>query len=342
MRQVSRLVWALALVFAVAAPFWMSGYRLYQFDQVLIYAIALLGLNLLTGYNGQLSLGHGAFFALGGYGTAILIVKFGLPFWAAIPIASAVCFVAGFLFGFPALRFGGLYLALATFALAVATPQLLAYKGIDFLTGGSQGLQTPKPAPPFGLNVDQSVFFICLGVAVVLFWLIHNLLGGRIGRALVAIRDHPIAAETMGVDAALYKTICFGVSALYAGVAGGLDAVVVGFVSPESFGLPLSLAFLVGIVIGGLASIEGAVFGALFIEFVPNYADQLTVYFGENAKALPGAVYGVLMILAMALAPMGIAGLLRSLVRTRRRASTPAPIAAANAREPEPIGRSTP
>jgi len=312
-----RLAWGLALIFAVSSPFWMSGYHLYQFSQVLIYAIALLGLNLLTGYNGQLSLGHGAFFAIGGYGAAILIVRFGLPFWLAIPIASAVCFVTGFLFGFPALRFGGLYLALATFALAVAMPQLLAFNGLDFLTGGSQGLQVPKPGALFGLpmTVDQSVFWLCLAAAVVLFVIAGNLIRGRFGRALVAIRDHPIAAESMGVNAALYKTICFGVSAFYAGIAGGLDAIAVGYIAPESFGLALSLAFLVGIVVGGLASIGGVLFGALFIEFVPNYADQLTVYFGENAKALPGAVYGLLMILIMAAAPLGIAGLLRSLAR---------------------------
>jgi branched-chain amino acid transport system permease protein len=315
--MLDRLAWGAALAFAILAPFWMSGYHLYQFSQVLIYAIALLGLNLLTGFNGQLSLGHGAFFAIGGYGAAILIVKLGLPYWLAIPLASAACFVAGFLFGFPALRFGGLYLALATFALAVATPQMLAYKHLDFLTGGSQGLQVPKPGALFGLpmTVDQSVFWLCLIAAVALFWIAANLLSGRVGRAIVAIRDHPIAAETMGVDAALYKTTCFGISALYAGLAGGLDAIAVGFVSPESFGLALSLAFLVGIIIGGLASLSGVLFGALFIEFVPNYADQLTVYFGENAKALPGAVYGVMMILMMAAAPMGIAGLIRSMAR---------------------------
>jgi len=318
----ARLVWIALFALAAVAPFWLSGYHLYQFAQVMIYAIALLGLNLLTGFNGQLSLGHGAFFAIGGYGAAILIVKFGLPYYFAIPLASVICFIAGFLFGFPALRLGGLYLALATFALAVAAPQVLAFKGFDAYTGGSQGVQVPKPDALFGLhmNVDQSVYWLCLIVAALLFWLAANLVHSRIGRALIAIRDQPIAAETMGVDAALFKTITFGISALYAGIAGGLDAVAVGFVSPESFGLPLSLAFLVGIVIGGLASLPGAVFGALFIEFVPNYADQLTVYFGENAKALPGAVYGVMLILAMALAPSGIAGLMRSLIRMLRRA----------------------
>jgi branched-chain amino acid transport system permease protein len=318
----TRLGWLIVSLVALALPVYASGYHLYQFSQVLIYAIVLLGLNLLTGFNGQISLGHGAFFAIGGYGAAILITKFGLPFWAAVPIASAVCFVAGFLFGFPALRLGGLYLALATFALAVAAPQILSYKGFDAYTGGSQGLQLAKPHPPFGLpiNTDQWLYLICLACAAVLFWTAANLVSGRVGRALVAIRDHPIAAEAMGVDAALYKTTCFGISALYAGVAGGLSAITVGFVSPDSFGLPLSLAFLVGIVVGGLASIGGVIFGALFIEFVPNYADQLSVYFGESAKALPGAIYGLLLILLMAVAPSGVAGAIRGLVSAFDRA----------------------
>ncbi len=302
---------------ALAFPFVASGYHIYQGEQVLIFAIALLGLNLLTGFNGQISLGHGAFFAIGAYGAAILMTNFGMPYWAAIPVASVVCFIAGFLFGFPALRFGGLYLALATFALAVATPQILSYTGFDAFTGGSQGLTLAKPAAPFGirLSADQWLYLVCLVFGGALYWAARNLVHGRIGRALVAIRDHPIAAETMGVNAALYKTTCFGVSALYAGVAGGLSAIVVGFVSPESFGLPLSLAFLVGIVVGGLGSLGGALFGALFIEFVPNIADQLTVSFGESAKALPGVIYGVLLILVMAALPTGAAGAARAAVR---------------------------
>ena len=319
------LVALVVALIAFAFPFFASGYHIYQGSQVLILAIALLGLNLLTGFNGQISLGHGAFFAIGGYGAAILITKFGLPFWAAIPLASVVCFVAGFLFGFPALRFGGLYLALATFALAVATPQILSYTGFDAFTGGSQGLSLPKPLAPLGLrlNPDQWLYLVCLVCAAALYWAARNLAQGRIGRALIAIRDQPIAAETMGVNAALYKTTCFGVSALYAGVAGGLSAIAVGFVSPESFGLPLSLAFLVGIVVGGLASLNGVLFGALFIEFVPNLSDQLTVSFGESAKALPGAIYGALLILVMAAMPTGVAGAARAAARTVARAMAP-------------------
>jgi branched-chain amino acid transport system permease protein len=309
------------LVLALAFPFQATGYHLYQGAQVLILAIALLGLNLLTGFNGQISLGHGAFFAIGGYGAAILTAKLGLPYFLAIPLASLVCFGAGFLFGFPALRFGGLYLALATFALAVATPQILAYKGFDAWTGGSSGVSLMKPHAPFALPLtsDQWLYFVCLLSVALLYWAARNLVVSRIGRALIALRDQPIAAEMMGVNAALYKTTCFGISAFYAGVAGGLSAIAVSFVSPESFGLSLSLSFLVGIVVGGLASLGGVLFGAVFIEFVPNLADQLSVSFGESAKALPGAIYGVLLILAMAVMPAGVAGALRSATKIAMR-----------------------
>jgi branched-chain amino acid transport system permease protein len=307
------LAFGLLCIVAVGLPFVASGYHLFQFSQVLIYAIALLGLTLLTGFNGQISLGHGAFFAIGGYATAILMTKFGAPYGATIPVAGLICFVAGFLFGLPALRLGGLYLALATFALAVATPQLLNFKGFDAWTGGSQGLQLGKPHAPFALPLtpDQWLYFLCLICAALLFWAAVNLVSGRIGRAIVAIRDHPIAAETMGINISFYKAMCFGVSALYAGVAGALASIVVGFVSPDSFGLFLSLSFLVGIVVGGLASIWGVIFGALFIEFVPNYADQLSDMFGESAKALPGAIYGLLLIALMYVLPAGAAGAIR-------------------------------
>jgi branched-chain amino acid transport system permease protein len=307
-----RLAFGLFCLITLGLPFVASGYHLFQFSQVLIYAIALIGLNLLTGYNGQISLGHGAFYAVGAYSTAILMTKFAVPYWATLPAAGLVCFVAGFLFGLPALRLGGLYLALATFALAVATPQLLDYKAFDSWTGGVKGLQLGKPRAPFGLPLtsDQWLYFCCLGCAALLFWAATNLVRGRIGRAIVAIRDHPIAAETMGVNASFYRAMCFGVSALYAGVAGALAAIVVGFVSPDSFSLFLSLSFLVGIVVGGLASIPGVLFGALFIEFVPNYADQLSDLFGESAKALPGAIYGILLIGLMYVMPAGVAGAL--------------------------------
>ncbi|HZS85319.1 MAG TPA: branched-chain amino acid ABC transporter permease [Stellaceae bacterium] len=298
---------ALLLLAAVLLPFLVSSYHAFQLTLALAYAIALLGLNMLTGYNGQISLGHGAFYAIGAYIAAILMTQFDWPYWATIPVAGLVCLVAGFLFGLPALRLEGLYLALATFALAVATPQLLKYKHLEDWTGGVQGIVITKPDPPFGLPIsqDQWLYLFTLAVAVLMFVLAHNLLRGRIGRAIVAIRDHPIAAETMGIDNAIYKSLTFGVSALYTGVAGALGAIAVQFVAPDSFNVFLSISFLVGVVVGGLASISGAVYGALFIQFVPNIADDIS-------KAAPWAIYGVFLIACMYLMPRGVAGFVQS------------------------------
>src|SRR5688572_24710980 len=259
---------AVLLVIACAVPFLVGNYRVFQLTLALAYSIALLGLNMLTGYNGQISLGHGAFYALGAYTTAIMMDRWSVPFGLTLPVAGVVCLVSGFLFGIPALRLEGLYLALATFALALAVPQILKY--FDHWTGGSQGIVLSKPDAPFGLplTADQWLYFVTLGVLVVLFVLATNLLAGRTGRAIVAIRDNPIAAQAMGVNSALYKSLTFGVSAAYTGVAGALSALAIAFVAPDAFNVFLSITFLVGIVVGGLASISGAIFGALFIQFV--------------------------------------------------------------------------
>jgi len=231
-----------------------------------------------------------------------------------VPVAGAACFVSGFLFGLPALRLRGHYLALATFALAVAMPQLLKYKHIEQWTGGVQGIVILKPEPPFGWKItpDQWLYLFTLAVTVLMFILGWNLLRGRIGRALIAIRDHPIAAEAMGVNSALYKSLTFGVSALFTGVAGALGAIVVQFVAPDSFTAGLSINFLVGIVVGGIASISGAFYGALFIQFIPNFADQIS-------KAAPWAIYGAFLLLFVYLMPTGVAGFVRWLYERLRR-----------------------
>ena len=296
----------LLLCGAIALPFLVSNYRVFQFNMVLVYAIVLLGLNILTGFNGQISLGHGAFYAIGAYVAAILMDHFAWPYWTTLPVAGLVCFGFGFLFGLPALRLRGHYLALATFALAVAMPQILKYKHIEQWTGGVQGIVIMKPAPPFGLKVtpDQWLYLFTLAVLVVMFAIGWNLLRGRVGRALVALRDHPVAAEAMGIHGALYKTSAFGMSALFTGVAGALGAIVVQFVAPDSFAAGLSINFLIGIVIGGVASISGAIYGALFIQFVPNFADQIS-------KAAPWAIYGVFLLAFVYLMPTGVAGFLR-------------------------------
>ena len=301
---------ALLLLAACALPFFLSNYSTFQMTMVLVYAIALLGLNILTGYNGQISLGHGAFYAIGAYATAVLMDKFGWPYWATLPVAAAVCLLAGFLFGLPALRLEGPYLALATFALAVALPQLLKYKHLEQWTGGVQGIVITKPESPiatlFGLqmNGDRWLYFVTLFVTVVMFVIGWNLLRGRIGRALIAIRDQPVAAASMGIDTAMYKSLAFGVSAMFTGVAGALGAIAVAFVAPDSFTVFLSLSLMVGMVIGGLASIWGAFFGALVVQFVPNVADHIS-------KAAPGAIYGAMLILFMYVMPTGIVGAIR-------------------------------
>jgi len=313
------IVLAIVLLAACALPFFVSNYRTFQFTMVLVYATALLGLNILTGYNGQISLGHGAFYAIGAYTAAILMDKAGVPYWATIPVAGAVCLVAGFLFGLPALKLEGLYLALATFALGVSLPHLLKYHHLEKVTGGVQGIVIAKPDPPFGLplNPDQWLYYFTLAVTVAMFFLAWNLLRGRIGRALVAIRDQHVAAEAMGVNNAMVKSLAFGVSAMYTGVAGALGAIAIQFVAPDSFNIFVSIVFLVGIVVGGLASISGAIYGALFIQFVPNIADEIS-------KAAPWAIFGVFLIAFVYLMPAGIAGAVRmGMARLARKRQNP-------------------
>lgn len=302
------------IVLAAALPLFVSGFRLFQFTQVLIYAIALLGLNLLTGYNGQFSLGHGAFYGIGAYTSAIMVDRWGIGYGWTIPTAGLVCLIVGFLFGRPALRLEGLYLALATFSLALAVPQILKY--FEDWTGGSQGIVLSKPKAPLHLPLteDQWLYVLTLGVTIVLFVLAANLLGGRTGRAIVAIRDNHIAAEAMGVNNALYKSVTFGVSAAYTGIAGALSAIVVAYVAPDSFDVFLSITLLTGIVIGGFGTIAGPIYGALFIQFVPNWAQDIS-------KAAPWAIFGLFLIGFMYVMPRGIAGFLQLVwIRLTRRA----------------------
>jgi len=295
---------AVGLAAAAALAFALSNYHLFQLTLVVVYAIAVLGLNLVTGYNGQISLGHGAFYAVGAYVSAILMSNYDVPYWATLPVAAVVCGIIGFAVGLPALRLAGHYLALTTFALAVVTPQILKYRALEDWTGGVQGIVITKPDPPFGLplNPDQWLYLFTLAIGAALFVVAWNLVRGRIGLAMKAIRDHPLAAEAMGIDIALVKTRTFAVSAMFTGIAGSLGAIAVQFVAPDSFSFIVSITLFVGAVVGGVASIGGAVFGGLFIVFVPNFADQIS-------KAAPGAVYGVILIACMYLMPLGVAGL---------------------------------
>ena len=294
------------LVILAAIPFAMKNFYIFQITLALIYAIAILGLNLLTGFNGQFSLGHSAFYAIGAYTAAIMMENLGISYVWTLPVAAIVCFVFGFLFGLPALRLEGIYLALATFALAIAIPQVLKSSVVEHWTGGVQGIVIIKPDAPFGLPLssDQWLYVFTIAVAIVMYLCATNLVASRTGRALIAIRDHPIAASAMGINVSLYKSLTFGVSALYTGVAGALGAIAISFVAPDSFTFALAVALFVGLVVGGVGSIAGTLFGGLFVLFVPNIAEQFS-------KGLAGAVYGIILLLVIYLMPTGAAGLVR-------------------------------
>ena len=302
------LIAAAAVVLAALLPLVATNFVLFQLTLVMVYGLAILGLNLLTGFNGQFSLGHSAFYGIGAYTAAVLMDKIDLPYFWTLPCSGAVCFVVGFLFGLPALRLSGLYLALATFALAAAMPQILKFGPLEPLTGGVQGITLLKPDAPFGLpiNPDQWLYYFTLAVVLVLLLAAVNLVNSRSGRAMMAIRDHPIAAAAMGVNTALYKTLTFGVSALYTGIAGALGAIVIQFVAPDSFNFLLSVSFLVGLVVGGVGSIPGSLFGGLFVLYVPNIAERVST-------GLSGAIYGVILLLVIYVMPSGAAGFVRLL-----------------------------
>jgi branched-chain amino acid transport system permease protein len=320
MQSLTRQQWMLTLIaiaFAALLPLLVKNFILFQLTLAMVYGIAILGLNLLTGINGQFSLGHSAFFALGAYTAAIMMDKFDIAYYWTLPAAGVVCLIFGVLFGVPALRLQGIYLALATFSLAVATPQILKATPLEHWTGGVQGIVILKPDAPFGLPLspDQWLYYLTLVVVVVMFGAAGNLVHSRTGRALVAIRDNPIAARAMGIDISTYKALAFGVSAFYTGVAGALGAIVIQFVAPDSFTFAFAIALFVGLVVGGVGSITGALFGGLFVLFVPNIAEHFS-------KGLAGAIYGLILILVIYLMPSGAAGLVRLVVNKLARKTT--------------------
>ncbi|HKW70937.1 MAG TPA: branched-chain amino acid ABC transporter permease [Candidatus Dormibacteraeota bacterium] len=318
---------AVAILFFLGLPTVVSSFLASEWTLALVFAIAIMGLNILVGFSGQLSLGHGAFVALGSYTSAILAHRYKMDYLLTIPVAGLLTGVVGFIFGIPALRLSALYLALATFALAVVAPSLI--KRPQDLTGGVQGISVIQPDPPefardtFGIitgttmTSDQWIYYVTLVCALVLFWLAWNLVRHRPGRAMRAIRDGEVAAAASGVNIAGYKTLAFGISAFYAGIAGSLYGLAIGFVSPDTFPVSLSIQLLVGAVVGGLASIPGPLLGAIFAYFLPIESNQwvpsqtwLPDQITSTVKnAGPAVSYGVLLILVMIFAPNGLVGL---------------------------------
>jgi branched-chain amino acid transport system permease protein len=324
-RAITLAVQAAAFLAAVAVlailPHWLSDFRASEVAYVGIYFIAILGLNILTGYTGQISLGHGAFMAIGGYTTAIMVGHHNVRDLWTIPLAGLIAGAAGLLFGLPALRLSGLYLALATFALAVALPAVL--KKFSHFTGGTEGIQL-FGRPGFTgkgyehvhalgqkLTFNGWLYYLCWTIAAILFVVAWILLGGRMGRTFRAIRDSEVAATSSGVNLPLYKTLAFGVSAFYAGIAGSLFALATTFVNPDTFPIVLSLYLLIGAVISGLGSIWGILAGALFLQYVPTLASNYV----SKAPGAPSVAYAIVLIVVVILLPFGLTGLIRKTSR---------------------------
>jgi branched-chain amino acid transport system permease protein len=288
------------LALLLIAPLFAKNFIIFQMTMLLIYGLAVLALNILTGGSGQFSLGQSAFYAVGAYTSAILMEQYDVNYALTLPVAGLLCFGAGFLFGQPALRLSGVYLALATFALATAMPQLLKLGYFEKWTGGVQGLVVTKPDAPFGLPISQDMwlYYFTLVITIAIYIFSVNLLRSRSGRAFMSIRDNEIAASAMGVDVALYKTLAFGVSAGITGVAGGLGAIAVQFVAPDSYTINFAIALFLGMVVGGVGWLPGSIVGSAFIIFVPNISESIS-------KGLSGAVFGVLLFLVIFLVPHG-------------------------------------
>ncbi|HET6682765.1 MAG TPA: branched-chain amino acid ABC transporter permease [Gaiella sp.] len=312
----------LAVVVAVV-PSFVSEFRAQQLAYVGIYLVAIIGLNVLTGYTGQISLGHGAFMAVGGYTTAILMADHGVKDIWTIPLAGLVAGTAGFLFGIPALRLSGLYLALATFAIAVSMPAVI--KRFEGFTGGGTGINlfgipeltaSLTPVEIFGRSMafNDWLYYLSWSIALVGYVVAWLLLRGRSGRAFRAVRDSETAAQSSGVSLARYKTLAFGVSAAYAGVAGSLFAIATTYVNPDTFPVALSILLLVGVVVGGLGSLAGLVAGAVFIQFLPSWSQEVS-----KSPGAPSVVSGALLIALMFVLPMGVAGLVERLRLLTRR-----------------------
>ncbi|MEX0767889.1 MAG: branched-chain amino acid ABC transporter permease [Microthrixaceae bacterium] len=315
--------WIVLFVILAILPFEFPSFRVEQFGSWMTLAIAACGLNLLTGYNGQISVGHGALFGIGAYTTGILITEFGVPLFVASAAAAVVCFFIGLLIGLPALRIKGLYLALVTLAVATLFPLLI--EQFSSITGGSGGLQITSPqlyrgemrerpirleSPFAGLENDQWKYFLFLGVTVLVFVLSRNLIKSRVGRSLVAVRDNEVAAESSGIPISRVKILTFGLSAAIAGIGGSLFALDQGQLYPSSFTIVLSVYILVAVVVGGAASIIGPAIGAAFYGL---FSDVLVQQMPDRIQPARAVILGVLLIVLMLLAPGGVAGGFRSL-----------------------------
>jgi branched-chain amino acid transport system permease protein len=319
----AQVFWLIALLAALTVfPFFASSYLIYTVNLMAINVIVALGLNLLVGYTGQISLGHAGFFAIGSYITLVLMSKLGVPFAAALIAGGLVSAAFGFILGLPALRLEGPYLAIATLGFGLTITQILGR--IDYF-GGHMGLQAP-PLNVFGIGIatDAGRYAVIMPICVFMAWGLRNLVKTRVGRAFVAIRDSDIAAQCIGVNLTYYKTLAFAVSAFYTGIAGGLMAFVLGFINPHTFNIMISILFLAMVVVGGLGSILGSIMGAVLISWLQVELSRITemplvgpmleqisqsVFTISGLPNVQYVVFGLIMVGIIIFEPLGLYGI---------------------------------
>ena len=300
-------------VFLLAWPFLVKSAFLWITLQILIAAIGAVGLNILTGFTGQISLGQGAFLGVGAYTSAYITAKVGLSFWVGVPAAGLVTAMAGMVFGIPSLRLKGLYLAIATLASQFILEWI--FLRWESVTGGSYGIVIPRPSlGGYVFESDRSYYYIVLLIAAAMILFAANLVRTRTGRAFMAVRDHYISAEIMGINLFKYRILSFAISSFYAGVAGALYGHSLRFVSSEQFNIEVSIVYLAMIIIGGLGSILGSIYGAVFMILLPKLLTIVTTKIAvtvpgiaELATAMEQGIFGVIIIAFLIFEPDGLA-----------------------------------
>jgi branched-chain amino acid transport system permease protein len=291
---------ATAIAAAIAVPPFLGSYFHYLGMLALINVIAAIGLNILTGNAGQISLCNSSFMAIGAYATTYLYTKTGVPYWLALPLGAFVSVAFGFALGFPALRLRGFYLAVVTLGFLELTQVLV--EQLSQFTGGVRGVSSPRPFL-FGykLSSDLAFYYVVLAITLLVIWTAISLLKSPTGRAFNAIRNNESVAQTLSVPLARTKLIAFMLSAFYAGLAGGLYATAVGFIDPLEFGVSTSIRHIIYIVVGGAGSVGGSIIGAVLLTFLPEFL--------RGFKEYNDLVFGAILLASLLIMPKGIAGL---------------------------------
>ncbi len=300
MKSLSRIFLLASFGTLLFLPMFLDTYKIYLLSITCISVVIATGLNLITGYTGQISLGQAGFVAIGAYGSTLLMTRVGIWFWGALPIGATIAALAGFLIALPSLRLRGIYLALVTFGFGAVTEMILVHW--VSLTNGPDGLKVPSPQPgSFAFNSDLRMFYLIFGITVVMVYLAKNIVNSRVGRAFISTRDSELAAQAMGVNITKYKILAFVLSAFYGGIAGGLYAALVMFISPDAFSVLESIIYLTMIVVGGMGSILGSIIGGATLSLLP----EILRGFREFQELL----FGAILIISLIFLPNGIVGL---------------------------------